>query len=438
MSILSERQKDDLNKSIAEYLYAQDLTEIADSLCARLSLDYKSEPNSKYAGLLEKKWVSVIRLQKKLIESENRYTALQEDIAAGPARRRDAQVDWLPTAPARYTLTSHRAPITRVAFHPTFSLLASASEDTTVKIWDWETGSFERTLKGHTREVWGVDFDSKGSFLATCSSDLSIKVWDTQQWDNAGYSGKTLRGHEHTVSTVKFLPGDDLIASASRDKTIRIWEVATTFCIRTITGHEDWVRMTVPSTDGTLLGSCSSDNTARVWDPTSGVMKMEFRGHGHIVEVIAFAPLASYAAIRELAGLKAATKAPGAYIATGSRDKTVKIWDVHSGQELRTVSGHNDWIRGLVFHPSGKHLLSASDDKTIRVWELSTGRCMKVVEAHSHFITCLAWGPPVQAGGDIKAASGSGNLRGTGADTERRMNVLATGSVDQTVCVWLP
>lgn len=100
-----------------------------------------------------------------LIESENRYTALQEDIAAGPARRRDAQVDWLPAAPARYTLTSHRAPITRVAFHPTFSLLASASEDTTVKIWDWETGSFERTLKGHTREVWGVDFDSKGSFL---------------------------------------------------------------------------------------------------------------------------------------------------------------------------------------------------------------------------------------------------------------------------------
>ena len=52
-----------------------------------------------------------------------------------------------------------------VAFHPTFNLLASASEDATVKIWDWETGEFERTLKGHTRSVADVAFDSRGNLL---------------------------------------------------------------------------------------------------------------------------------------------------------------------------------------------------------------------------------------------------------------------------------
>lgn len=62
-------------------------------------------------------------------------------------------------------MSGHRSAITRVAFHPVYSVLASSSEDTTVKIWDWETGEFERTLKSHTKNVSDVDFDSKGSFL---------------------------------------------------------------------------------------------------------------------------------------------------------------------------------------------------------------------------------------------------------------------------------
>lgn len=99
------------------------------------------------------------------MELESRNSALQEELSTAPARRATSHVEWIPRAPARYTLTGHRAPITRVAFHPVFSLVASASEDASIKIWDWETGNFERTLKGHTREVWGVDFDSKGQLL---------------------------------------------------------------------------------------------------------------------------------------------------------------------------------------------------------------------------------------------------------------------------------
>jgi WD40 repeat protein len=76
---------------------------------------------------------------------------------------------FLPRAPARHTLTSHRAPITKVAFHPTWTVLASASEDATVKIWDWESGDFERTVKGHTKAVMDVDFDNKGAFMGECA-----------------------------------------------------------------------------------------------------------------------------------------------------------------------------------------------------------------------------------------------------------------------------
>ena len=99
------------------------------------------------------------------MELETRNTALQEELATAPTRRANSQTDWVPRAPPRHTLTGHRLPVTSVAFHPLFTLLASASEDATIKIWDWETGEFERTLKGHTRNVNDLDFDSKGNLL---------------------------------------------------------------------------------------------------------------------------------------------------------------------------------------------------------------------------------------------------------------------------------
>jgi len=77
-----------------------------------------------------------------------------------------------------------------------------------------------------------------------------------------------------------------------------------------------------------------------VWDFSSGETKVELRGHEHVVECAVFAPVASYAAIRELGGLPSATpgaKLPGAFAATGSRDKTIRIWDTQSGQCVRVL-----------------------------------------------------------------------------------------------------
>ena len=189
-------------------------------------------------------------MRDQIMDLENRNAALQEELSLSPAKRASLQTDWVPRAPAAYVLTGHRNQVTKVAFHPTFNLLASASEDATVKIWDWETGEFERTLKGHTRSVTDVSFDSRGNLLgahmfiavprmyplcrmltvceATCSSDLFIKIWDVQnEWKNT----KTFSGHDHSISCVRFMPGDQQIVSASRDRTIRIFDVASTWVI---------------------------------------------------------------------------------------------------------------------------------------------------------------------------------------------------------------
>lgn len=100
------------------------------------------------------------------MELETRNSQLQEELATAPSKRPSASSpDWTPRAPARYTLSGHRSPITRVTFHPLFNVVVSASEDSSIKVYDWETGEFERTVKGHTKAVQDVDFDSMGNLL---------------------------------------------------------------------------------------------------------------------------------------------------------------------------------------------------------------------------------------------------------------------------------
>merc|ERR1712225_187977 len=180
-SALSERQKEELNKSILDYLKTSGFNEAYDALRVETDqAEFVPDPKAKWAGLLEKKWTGVIRLQKKIMDLEARNAQLLEELSTArlnPASTRN-NADWLPRAPARHTLTGHRSPITRVAFHPLYTVCASASEDASIKVWDWESGEHERTLKGHTKAVQDCDYDSKGLFLVSCSSDLTIKLWD--------------------------------------------------------------------------------------------------------------------------------------------------------------------------------------------------------------------------------------------------------------------
>ena len=110
-------------------------------------------------------------------------------------------------------------------------------------------------------------------------------------------------------------------------------------------------------------------------------------------------------------------------------------WRFHTSSTC-SQAGHDNWVRALAFHPSGKYLLSSSDDKTIRVWELSTGRCVKTVEAHSHFVATLAWGR--QPAGGANSTEKKTNGADADAEPEKVVNVVATGSVDQTIKIWLP
>ncbi|KAF8522031.1 WD40-repeat-containing domain protein [Gautieria morchelliformis] len=303
MSVLSERQKDDLHKSILDYFFSAGFTQTYEQMKAEVPgmTEFAPDPNSKTSGLLVKKWNGLIRLQRKIMDLESRLSQAQEELShlshLPPGTSKRANPEWLPRTPAKHTLTGHRSPVTALSFHPLFSNIVTASEDTTLKIWDWDTGELERTLKGHTRSVTDCEYDSKGKNLVSCSYDLFVKVWNVE---NDYQNIATLRGHEHSVSSARFLPGDDRIISASRDQTVRIWSIATTHCIKVLNTHTDWVRCAVSSPDGRSILTCSSDHTARISNIDSGAAKAEMRGHENVVEVAVFVPSVSLPAIRDL------------------------------------------------------------------------------------------------------------------------------------------
>ncbi|EPE34321.1 WD40 repeat-like protein [Glarea lozoyensis ATCC 20868] len=102
--------------------------------------------------------------------------------------------------------------------------------------------------------------------------------------------------------------------------------------------------------------------------------------------------------LRHQLGLKNLPSVSGAaeFIITGSKGRTIRLWSPH-GTFLRTLAGHDSWVRALVFRPEGKYLLSSSHEKTLRCWDLGQeGKCVKIIgDTHEQFITCLKWAPGI-------------------------------------------
>jgi WD40 repeat protein len=326
-------------------------------------------------------------------------------------------------------VSGHNRPVNSVVFSPDGHLVASASSDHTVKLWEVETGRLIKTLSGHSDDVRGVSFSPDSRLLASASSDHTVKVWQVEN----GSLIKTLEGHSNWINGVSFSPDSRILASASSDNTVNLWQVKTGTLIKILEGHSDWINSVSFSPDSRFLASASSDYTVKLWQVETGTLIKTLEGHSNSVNGVSFST-------------------DSRLLASASWDNTVKLWQVETGSLIKTLEGHSDIVYGVSISPDSRILASASSDYTVKLWQVETGTLIKTLEGHSNSVNGVSFSTDsrilasassdktvklwqVETGDLIKTLEGHfGIVTGVSFSTDSR--ILASASSDNTVKLW--
>ncbi|CAN5543283.1 NB-ARC domain-containing protein [soil metagenome] len=363
-----------------------------------------------------------------------------------------------------HMLVGHTGAVRDVKFHCDGTLVVSGSTDKTARVWHVQTGQLLHTLLGHDATVTTVAFSPDGAILATGSHDQTVRLWN---W-HAEQVLHILRGHAGSVVTIVFSPcplawcglSRSVFVSGSLDQTLGIWDAHSGEQLGSLTGHSAPVISAVFSANGALLISGSDDQTIRVWkmgEPGSGVQAIDRQeqmvvcgqtirvlyGHYGVVNALAVAP-------PSLAGQE--------LLVSGSYDKTVRLWDLHTGHTLAILRGHSKWLQALVFTPAARLLASGSDGQNVRVWDGRTGRVLHTLRGHTSLTEKLAfrmdgaqlvsasWDKTARVW-DLQQTQRSQTLHtlhghtapvvavAMGEDRQGH-NLIASGSLDHTVRLW--
>ncbi len=192
------------------------------------------------------------------------------------------------------------------------------------------------------------------------------------------------------VFAVAFSRDGKLFATGDSGCAIGLWQVSNCQQIVFCKGHTDWIRSLTFSPDGTTLASASFDKTVKLWDIRTGECLKTLQAHGR-VNSVSISP-------------------DGKTLASGSNDKTVKLWDIRTGECLKTFQEHTDAVQSVEISPDGRIVASSSNDETIKLWNMRSGECLKTLRGHKNTVRSVAISPD--------------------------NTTLASGSNDKTIKIW--
>jgi WD40 repeat protein len=309
-------------------------------------------------------------------------------------------------------LIGHSGAVLACAITPDGRRLVSGSWDSTLKIWDLESGREIATLQGHTAWVNACAITPDGQRLVSGAVDGTLTVWDLE----TKRAVATLQGHAAPVNTCAVTPDGRCLVSGAEDHTLKIWDLNTERPAATLQGHAASVNACAVTPDGRYLVSGSWDSTLKVWDLETGRPVATLQGHAAPVNTCAVTP-------------------DGRHVVSGSHDRTLKVWNLNTGHPVAALQGHTAPVNTCAVTPDGRRLVSGANDRTLKVWDLETGCPVATLQGHAASVNACAIAPD---GRRLVSGSADSTLKVWDFDTGRPVATLQGHAARVNACAVTP